>query len=104
MIRLKESMAYAKENGKKFKKKELAMKIWGEGNPRSAYMNLLNLEKGKTKKIDVSAIGKLCGYLGVSADYLFGRSPVPNVDEGKTGIKESINGSADIIQILAEII
>lgn len=76
-------MNYAKQIGLlgKQQKAELAMALWPKSSKKAAYMNLLNLETGKSKKIDVASVPILCRFLGVSADFLFGISEVPNNKE-----------------------
>ena len=81
MIRITEAITYAKEKGLlgKKQKAELAQALWPTA--RAAYMNFLNLETGKSKKIDVATVPVLCNMLGVSADYLFGLTDTPNYSE-----------------------
>jgi len=90
MFRLKESIAYAKDKGLlgKKQKKELAQALWPNSAPRAAYMNFLNLESGKSKKIDVANVPVICSILGVTSDYLFGISEVPNVSDKKTELMD----------------
>lgn len=80
MIRITEALTYAKEKGLlgKKQKAELAQALWPNSAPKAAYMNFLNLETGKSKKIDVATVPVLCSMLGVSADFLFGLTETPN--------------------------
>ena len=80
MIRITESINHAKEKGLlgKKQKAELAQALWPNSSPKAAYMNFLNLETGKSKKIDIATVPILCSMLGVSADYLFGLTDTPN--------------------------
>lgn len=80
MIRITEAINYAKEKGLlgKKQKADLAQALWPNSNPKAAYMNFLNLETGKSKKIDVATVPIICNMLGVSADYLFGLTDTPN--------------------------
>lgn len=95
MIRLREALQYAEQNGKKFKLNALAQKIWANTSvKRSAYMNLLNLADGRSKKIGIDQIEIICRELGVSADYLFGLSDIPNYNEALQEKKEVINEKA----------
>lgn len=89
-MRLKEAIAYAKEKGLlgKKQKKELAQVLWPKSTPRAAYMNFLNLENGKSKKIDVESVPTLCSVLGVSADYLFGISNNPTTADKSSAITD----------------
>lgn len=83
MIRITEAITYAKEKGLlgKKQKAELAQALWPNSTARAAYMNFLNLETGKSKKIDVATVPVLCNMLGVSADFLFGLTDTPNYSE-----------------------
>lgn len=76
MFRIKEALAYAKEVGLINKDYELANKLWSDSSEKSAYMNLRNLIRGKSKKINIGDVPYICKTLGVSADYLFGLSEV----------------------------
>ena len=99
MFRLRESIAYAKEKGLlgKRQKQDLAQSLWPESSPRAAYMNFLNLETGKSKKVDVANVPVLCSILGVSADYLFGISDTPTLKDKK----EELLGKAREITSIA---
>lgn len=57
-------------------------------------MNLLNLADGRSKKIGIDQIEIICRELGVSADYLFGLSDIPNYNEALQEKKEVINEKA----------
>ena len=98
MFRLKEAIAYAKEKGLlgKKQKKELAQALWPNSTPRAAYMNFLNLESGKSKKIDVANVPTICRILGVSADFLFGLTDVPNITPKKN---ELVDKAREIITL-----
>lgn len=88
MFRLKESIKMAKDNGVLGRKAEFAQSMWPNSSARSARMNLSNLVSGKSKKIDIENVPLVCERLGVSADYLFGLSDVPNQKESKDNIVE----------------
>lgn len=90
MIRITEAITYAKEKGLlgKKQKAELAQALWPNSTARAAYMNFLNLETGKSKKIDVATVPVLCNMLGVSADYLFGLTDTPNYSEKQQAIAD----------------
>ena len=98
MIRIKESIAYAKSNGQKVKKIDLAKEIWPNSPKKAAYMNLLNLETGRTRKVDDEVVNKLCDRLKVTADYLFGRSEFPDEKRAVSEAKDNINNLADNIK------
>ena len=76
MFRIKEALAYAKENGLIKKNSDLANELWCDSSEKSASMNFRNLIEGKSKKINIGDIPYICKTLGVSADYLFGLSDV----------------------------
>lgn len=90
MFRLKEAIAYAKEKGLlgKKQKKELAQALWPNSTPRAAYMNFLNLKTGRSKKVDIEKVPTICRILGVSADFLFGLTDVPNITPKKDEIAD----------------
>lgn len=98
MFRLKEAIAYAKEKGLlgKKQKKELAQALWPNSTPRAAYMNFLNLESGKSKKIDVANVPVICNILGVSSDYLFGLVDIPSTESKKN---ELVDKAREIITL-----
>lgn len=87
-IRLKEAFARAKEMGLVKHKLDFAQEIWKDSPPKSAYMNFSNLEKGKSKKIDIEVVEFLCRRLEVSAEYLFGLSDDPTPDAYESFVKE----------------
>jgi len=102
MIRLKEAMARAREEGLFRRKGDLAQKIWTNSSPKSAYMNLLNLEYGNSKKIDVESVAIICKECNVSADYLFGLTDMPNYQaELKAKKDEAIAKANDLIQTIS---
>lgn len=90
MIRITEAITYAKEKGLlgKKQKAELAQALWPNSSPRAAYMNFLNLETGKSKKIDTATVPILCKMLGVSADFLFGLTDAHNYSDKAKAIAE----------------
>lgn len=87
-IRLKEAFERALEMGLVTKKSHLAQELWKNSNPKSAYMNYINLEKGVSKKIDINMVEQLCDKLQVSAEYLFGITDDPTPDLYRESIKE----------------
>lgn len=101
MIRLKEAFARAKELGLVRRKSDLAREIWSNSTaPKGAYMNFLNLERGKTKKIDIDAIVLLCEKLAVTPEYLFGMSDNPSIADYEADVKEK---AEEIIRIAQSI-
>jgi len=98
MFKLKEAIAYAKEKGLlgKKQKKELAQALWPNSTPHAAYMNFLNLETGRSKKVDIEKVPTICRILGVSADFLFGLTDVPNITPKKN---ELVDKAREIITL-----
>lgn len=100
MIQLKESMAFAKEQGRKIKRLDLARSIWPDSSDRAAYMNLHNLESGVVKSITPEAVEVITSVCGVSSDFLLGLTDVPNDSERikkMEGISDSLREIADQI-------
>lgn len=100
MIRLKESFARAKRLGLVGKKTLFAQEIWHESAMKAAYMNFLNLEQGKSKKIDIASVPILCDRLGVSADYLFGIADAPNREDYRKDVEEKAKEIISIAETL----
>ena len=98
MFKLKEAIAYAKEKGLlgKKQKKELAQALWPNSTPHAAYMNFLNLKTGRSKKVDIEKVPTICRILGVSADFLFGLTDVPNITPKKN---ELVDKAREIITL-----
>lgn len=105
MFYLKEAINYAKSNGVKVRNGELAMKLWPNRDEKSNYQNLRNLLYGRVERITPHIVSTLCNELGVSADFLFGRTSIPNqetpdmekVYKKVNELKESINELEDLI-------
>lgn len=100
MFRIKEALAYAKEVGLINKDYELANKLWSDSSEKSAYMNLRNLIRGKSKKINIGDVPYICKTLGVSADYLFGISDVRTNKEEMEAIIAKAN---EIIELATKL-
>lgn len=71
-LRIDEALAYAKRNGKNILKKEIASELWEGSEATSAYINFNRLCSGKTQKVSISVINKICKITGVSPNFLFG--------------------------------
>lgn len=99
-IRLKEAFERASEMGLVTKKSILAQEMWKNSNPKSAYMNYMNLERGVSKKIDINMVEYLCNKLQVSAEYLFGITDDPTLDLYKENVKEK---AAQIIALAQQL-
>ena len=97
-FKLNEAIAYAKEKGLVGKKEltSLAEVLWPESNKHSAYMNFLNLKTGRSKKVDIEKVPTICRILGVSADFLFGLTDVPNITPKKN---ELVDKAREIITL-----
>ena len=100
MFRIKEALAYAKENGLIKRNSDLANELWCDSTEKSAYMNFHNLINGKSKKINIGDVPFICKTLGVSADYLFGLSDLRNNQEEKETIIAKAN---EIIEIATKL-
>ena len=96
MFRIKDALAYAKEQGLIKKNSDLAKELWCNSTEKSAYMNFRNLIEGKSKKINIGDVPFICKALGVSADYLFGHSDVRNNKEEKETIIAKANEIMEI--------
>lgn len=102
MKNLSKAIDYAKAHGKAIKKKDLAAKIWEGSSDRSARVNFCNLEKGKVARVDERMVKILTDELGVSSDFLFGLSDIPNEMEGKNETKATIVEKINEINQLVE--
>ena len=89
-IKLNEAFAYAKANGNKTKKIDLAKILWSDSSAKTAHANFSNLCSGKTKKIDIEAVPVICEKLGVTADYLFGISKEPTREKELSELRAKI--------------
>lgn len=98
MFRLKEIIKEAKKNKEIHSSSELSREIWKDSNPKSAYTNLNNLVKGKSKKIDIDLIPFLCQKFNVTADYLFGLSEKKNNKEFKANAIEKAEALLETIK------
>ena len=76
-LKINEAFDYAKKEGRRVKKFDMAQELWSESSLRAAQANLSNLCSGFTKKIDIAMVPIICERLGVTADYLFGLSEHP---------------------------
>lgn len=100
MIRLKEAFVRAKKLGLVKRKQDLAQEIWAESAPKSAYMNFTNLERGKSKKIDIALVPILCSKLAITPEYLFGMSDAPTQENYKEIVREKAEEIIEIAQSL----
>lgn len=88
-LKINEAFLFAKENGGKVRKGELASLIW-EGSPKASRANLSNLISGRSKRVDIDMIPTICKYFGVTADFLFGLSNYPTRDGEAKALKKNI--------------
>lgn len=89
-LKLNESFEFAKCEGKKVMKRELASELWPDSRDKTANANISNLCNGKTKKIDIDAVPIICERLGVTADFLFGISPLQTRDMEVKSIRDKM--------------
>lgn len=101
-FKLNEAIAYAKEKGLVGKKEltSLAEVLWPESNKHSAYMNFLNLKTGRSKKVAIENVPTICRILGVTADFLFGLTDVPNITPEKNEIADKAREIVSIVSNL----
>lgn len=71
-LKVNEAIALAESRGKKIKKKDVAAKIWPESSPITQSVNMTNLCRGVTKRVDPEWIVIICLETGCSADFLLG--------------------------------
>lgn len=72
MIRIESALAYAKENGKKVFKKDIAARLWPDSTPQAQQVNMTELVNGTKQRLDPEWIRIICEMTGVSADFLLG--------------------------------
>lgn len=63
---------FEEKTGKRMKKKELAAAVWPKLSEGSRITRLSNLIHGKTKRVELSVIKRLCEVLRVGYDYMIG--------------------------------
>lgn len=71
-IRIDAAIAFAKENGIRVKKKDLALMMWPDANEATRTVNMVNLSSGRRKSILPEWVRIICRECGCSADFLFG--------------------------------
>lgn len=71
MIKLREAILKSELNGKRVKLKDLADKIFYDCEPKSRYVNLHYLLKGRTKRVDTKWIKIICEELNTTPNDLF---------------------------------
>lgn len=76
-FRIEEAIAIARSEGKKIRKKDLAVKLWPETDSEAArQVNMSNLCGGRVKRIQPEWIDIICEECGCSADFLLGRTKI----------------------------
>lgn len=102
IFKLNEAIAHAKEKGLVGKKEltSLAEVLWPGSKKHSAYVNFLNLKTGRTKKVDIENVPTICRILGVSADFLFGLTDVPDITPKKDEIADKAREIMSIVSNL----
>lgn len=71
-LKVNEAIELSKKNGKEVLKKDLAAKIWPNSSPDTQKVNMSNLCKGATKKVNPEWIVIICKETGCSSDFLLG--------------------------------
>lgn len=106
-LRIYEAIEFAKGQGKRVRKMELAKMLWEDSSQSALKANFANLAKGRTKKVNIDAIPLLCKELGVSADFIFGLSEKPNVkdydvaeQEARAYLSEAVKNIDKAVQTL----
>lgn len=90
-FKFNEAFLYAKRNGKRARKIELAQILWEDASRDTARANMANLVSGRTKRIEIKDIPTICDYLGVSADYLFGLTDYPTKSAEYDALKKRVD-------------
>lgn len=71
-MKINEALALSEAMGKKVYKKDLAAKIWSKSRPETQVVNMTNLARGVTRKVNPEWVVTICKEVGCSADFLFG--------------------------------
>ena len=71
-IKIKEAIGFAVSRGNMLTSVELSAKLWPESKPEARRTMYYNLMHGKTKRIEVDLIPKICQHTGVTPNFLFG--------------------------------
>ena len=74
MMRIEQSIARAKDQGKKIMKKDVAARLWPNSSPAAQQVNMTTLCSGKTTRIAPEWVNIICEMTGCTADFLFGLS------------------------------
>lgn len=72
MMRIDAAIARAKEQGKKVLKKDIAARLWPDAVTIAQQVNMTNLCKGKTSRINPEWVGIISEMTGCSADFILG--------------------------------
>jgi len=76
-IKLNEAILYASAKaGRKISQKEVGKELFPESSIESQQINLSKLITGKTKRISVITVQRICKKLGVDANFLFDVEPM----------------------------
>ena len=71
MIRIEEAIAFAKLNGRKVTKKEIAQRLWPNSKPAAQSVSMARLLKGEAQMIQPDWVRIICEMTGCTADFLF---------------------------------
>lgn len=69
-LKIDEAIAFARLNGKKLTKTNIAARIWPESSPLSRRQNMTNLCTGKTDKVNPKWVEIICEMTGCDANFL----------------------------------
>lgn len=72
-LKIKEAITFAKQNGNKVTRTQIALAIFPEKTERQAKESLYRIESGKSKSKYPEIVDKVCELTGVDANFLFGK-------------------------------
>jgi len=72
-LRITEALGkFAQKHGRRMTQDELAKYIYPESSVNSRNVNIAKLKNGKTKRVSITTVKRLCEKLDVDANFLFG--------------------------------
>lgn len=71
-LRINEAIGRAQTNGINVLKKDIASRIWHDSKESTQQVNMTNLCKGRTRKINPEWVIIICEMCGCTPNYLFG--------------------------------
>lgn len=72
VLRIEEAIARSRARGKVVKKKDLAKKLFPDTTESNQIVNMSNICRGKTKRVDPDWIVTICLECDCTPNYLFG--------------------------------